>query len=62
MEIAQTVEELVRNKKNQHKPSKTWEKPGMNFAEWIDLSFLFLILPNCTLPTSSPGSENVKQP
>lgn len=62
MEIAQTVEELVRNKKNQRKPSKTWEKPGMNFAEWIGLSFLFLILPNCTLPTSSPGSENVKQP
>lgn len=57
MEIAQTVEELVQKKKKQLKPSKTWEKPVMNFAEWIDLSFLFLILPNCTLPTSSPGSE-----
>lgn len=48
MGIAQTVEELLQNKKNQLKLSKTWEKPVMNFAEWIDLSFLFLSLPNCT--------------
>lgn len=52
MEIAQTVEELVQNKKKQLKPSKTWEKPVMNSAEWIDLSFLFLNLPNYTVPTS----------
>lgn len=63
MGIAQMVEELVQNKKNQLKPSKTWEKPSaMNFAGWVDLPFLFLILPSCKLPTGSPGSENGKQP
>lgn len=62
MGIAQMVEELVQNKKNQLKPSKTWEKPAVNFAGWMDLPFLFLILPSCKLPTGSSGSGNGKQP
>lgn len=34
MGIAQMVEELVQNKKNQLKPSKTWEKAAVN-SGWI---------------------------
>lgn len=56
------VEELVQNKKNQLKPSKTWEEPAVNFAGWVDLPFLLLILPSCKLPTGSSGRGTGKQP
>lgn len=62
MGIAQMVEELVQNKKNQLKPSKTWEEPAVNFAGWVDLPFLLLILPSCKLPTGSSGSGTGKRP
>jgi len=61
MEIVQTVEELVQNKKNQLKPSKTQASPVMNFRELISF-LLLLILPSCKLPTHSPGKENANKP
>lgn len=57
MGIAQMVEELVQNKKNQLKPSKTWEKPAMNFAGWVDLPFPFLLLPSCKPQQTAPEVE-----